>query len=104
MFHPAKRSTVSQERINAATSFSATSVICISDDSQSGVAADEDDDTVQTVSEVVDIKKSGSCSYHAVAATASLVGDSCYGSFLEAEATAMEGKALKVCSEIKAPS
>ena len=43
MFQPAKR--VSQESRDAATSVSATSVTCISDDSQSGVAAGEDDDS-----------------------------------------------------------
>ena len=54
MFQPAKR--VSQECRDAATS---TSVNCISDDSQSGVAAGEDDDSVQTVSDGVGNMKSG---------------------------------------------
>ena len=100
MFQPAKR--VSQERRDAATSVSATSVTCISDDSQSGVAAGEDDDSVQTVSDGVDIKKSGSGSQDVVATTAEVVGDSGHhGSFLEAVATAMEGKALSDEDKVK---
>ena len=87
MFQPAKR--VSQECRDAATS---TSVNCISDDSQSGVAAGEDDDSVQTVSDGVGNMKSGGGSQDVVATTAEVVSDSDHGSFLEAVATAMEGK------------
>ena len=64
MFQPAKR--VSQECRDAATS---TSVNCISDDSQSGVAAGEDDDSVQTVSDGVGNMKSGGGSQEVVVRT-----------------------------------
>ena len=100
MFQPAKR--VSQEGKDADTSISATSVTCISDDSQSGVAAGEDDDSVQTVSDGVDIKKSGSGSQDVVATTAEVVGDSGHHeSFLEAVATTMKGKALSDEDKVK---
>ncbi|XP_062512673.1 52 kDa repressor of the inhibitor of the protein kinase-like [Corticium candelabrum] len=96
MFQPAKR--VSQECRDAATS---TSVNCISDDSQSGVAAGEDDDSVQTVSDGVGNMKSGGGSQDVVATTAEVVSDSDHGSFLEAVATAMEGKALSDEDKVK---